>query len=92
MDGGAVTYLARRPMDRRAHGRAKLWEFGVIGHGLDIDQLVAQVADAIRTWDRNFRGREATFEIQPLDAAPTEHRPGLFTLETPLNRITVDWY
>ncbi len=90
VDKGAVTYLARRLSEQKTPEGDKLWEFGVIGHGPGSDELTAKVADAIRTWDREFRDREATFEIQPLDA-PSIERPGLFTLDTPLNRIAVDW-
>ncbi|MGW1398857.1 methyltransferase, FxLD system [Streptomyces sp. NPDC002405] len=91
VDKGAVTYLARRLSEEKTPEGDKLWEFGVIGHGPGSDELAAKVAGAIRTWDRGYRGREATFEIQPLDAPATEQRPGLFTLDTPLNRIIVDW-
>ncbi|MGR8008622.1 methyltransferase, FxLD system [Streptomyces hypolithicus] len=91
VDKGAVTYLARRLSDQKTPQGGKLWEFGVIGHGPGSDELAARVAKAIRTWDREYRGREATFEIQPLDAPPIEQRPGLFALDTPLNRIVVDW-
>ncbi|MFI6806418.1 methyltransferase, FxLD system [Streptomyces luteogriseus] len=91
IDKGAVTYLARRLSEKRTPEGGKLWEFGVIGHGPGSDELAAKVADAIRTWDREYRSREATFEIQPLDAPSIERRPGLFALDTPLNRIVVDW-
>ncbi|MFC8004180.1 methyltransferase, FxLD system [Streptomyces olivaceus] len=91
VDKGAVTYLARRRSKRKTPEGDKLWEFGVIGHGPGSDELAAKVADAIRTWDRDYRDREATFEIQPLDAPEIEQRPGLFALNTPLNRIVVDW-
>lgn len=91
VDKGAVTYLARRLSEKRTPEGGKLWEFGVIGHGPGSDELAAKVADAIRTWDREYRSREATFEIQPLDAPSIERRPGLFALDTPLNRIIVDW-
>jgi protein-L-isoaspartate(D-aspartate) O-methyltransferase len=91
VDKGAVTYLARRLSEKKTPEGGKLWEFGVIGHGPGRDELAAKVADAIRTWDREYRGREATFEIQPLDAPAIEQRPGLFALDTPLNRIVVDW-
>ncbi|KUM79698.1 methyltransferase, FxLD system [Streptomyces curacoi] len=91
VDQGAVTYLARRLSEKRTPEGGKLWEFGVIGHGPGSDELAAKVADAIRTWDREYRSREATFEIQPLDAPSIERRPGLFALDTPLNRIVVDW-
>ncbi|WP_018543781.1 methyltransferase, FxLD system [Streptomyces sp. LaPpAH-108] len=91
VDKGAVIYLARRLSERRTPEGGKLWEFGVIGHGPGSEELAAKVADAIRTWDREYRGREATFEIQPLDAPEIEQRPGLFALDTALNRIVVDW-
>ncbi|WP_329251317.1 methyltransferase, FxLD system [Streptomyces canus] len=91
VDKGAVTYLARRVSEKKTPEGDKLWEFGVIGHGPGSDELAAKVADAIRTWDREYRGREATFEIHPLDAPAIEQRPGLFALDTPLNRIVVDW-
>ncbi|MGW2523966.1 methyltransferase, FxLD system [Streptomyces sp. NPDC001617] len=91
VDKGALTYLARRLSDRKAPEGGKLWEFGVIGHGLGSDELAAKVAEAIRTWDREYRDREATFEIHPLEVPVIEQRPGLFALDTPLNRIVVDW-
>ncbi len=91
VDKGAVTYLARHLSTEKTPEGGKLWEFGVIGHGPGSDELAAKVADAIRVWDRDFRGREASFEIQPLDAPAIERRPGLFALDTPLNRIVVDW-
>ncbi|MCL6739389.1 methyltransferase, FxLD system [Streptomyces neyagawaensis] len=91
VDKGAVTYLARRLSTEKTPDGGKLWEFGVIGHGRGSDELAAKVADAIRTWDREYRDREATFEIQSLDAPAIEQRPGLFALDTPLNRIVVDW-
>lgn len=91
VDKGAVTYLARRLSEKKTPGGGKLWEFGVIGHGPGSDELAARVAAAIRAWHLEYRGREATFEIQPLDAPAIEQRAGLFTLDTPLNRIVVDW-
>ncbi|ELP61611.1 methyltransferase, FxLD system [Streptomyces turgidiscabies] len=91
VDKGAVTYLARRLSQEKTLEGGKLWEFGVIGHGPGSDELVVKVADAIRTWDRDYRDHEAAFEIQSLDAPAIGHRPGLFALDTPLNRIVVDW-
>lgn len=91
VEKGAVTYLARRLSEEKTPEGGKLTEFGVIGHGPGSDELVSKVADAIRTWDREYRSCEATFEIQSLDAPAIEQRPGLFTLATPLNRIVVDW-
>ncbi|GGX50715.1 methyltransferase, FxLD system [Streptomyces noursei] len=91
VEKGAVTYLARRLSERKTPEGGRLWEFGVIGHGPGSDALATKVADAIRTWDREYRGREATFEILPLDGPTVEQRPGVFLLDTPLNRILVTW-
>ncbi|MEV6013855.1 methyltransferase, FxLD system, partial [Streptomyces sp. NPDC051976] len=91
VDKGAVTYLARRLLKKTTPEGGKFWEFGVIGHGPGSTELAARVAEAIRTWDRDYRGSEATFEIRPLDGPSVEARSGLFTLDTPLNRIVVDW-
>ncbi|MEU6406313.1 methyltransferase, FxLD system [Streptomyces sp. NPDC046985] len=91
VDEGAVTYLARRLSEKKTSEGGKLWEFGVIGHGPGSEELAAKVAAATRTWDLEYRDREAAFEIQPLDAPAIEQRAGLFTLDTPLNRIVVDW-
>ncbi|MFF1594825.1 methyltransferase, FxLD system [Streptomyces sp. NPDC058286] len=91
VDKGAVTYLARRLSDQKTPEGGKLWEFGVIGHGPGSDELAAKVADAIRTWDRAYRGREATFELQSLYAPAVEERPGRFVIDNPLNRLIVDW-
>ncbi|WP_327114379.1 methyltransferase, FxLD system [Streptomyces sp. NBC_01341] len=90
VEKGALTYLARRPSEQKTPEGAKLWEFGVIGHGPGSDELAAKVADAVRTWDREYRGRDAAFEILPLDA-PADEQPGVFVLDTPLNRVRVTW-
>ncbi|WP_413754915.1 methyltransferase, FxLD system [Streptomyces sp. MMBL 11-3] len=91
VDKGAVTYLARRLSDQKTPEGGKMWEFGVIGHGPGSDELAAKVADAIRTWDREYRGREATFELQALNAPAVKERPGRFVIDNPLNRVIVDW-
>lgn len=91
VDKGALTYLARRLSQETTPESGKLWEFGVIGHGPGSEELAATVAEAIRTWDRDYRGREASFEIQRPDAPTIEQDPGLFAIDTPLNRVVVDW-
>jgi protein-L-isoaspartate(D-aspartate) O-methyltransferase len=92
-DKGALTYLARRLSSQRTPEGGKLWEFGVVGHGPGSDELAARVVESMRTWDREYRDREARFEIQHLDAAPVEagHGHGRFSFDTPLNRIVVEW-
>ncbi|SNT33509.1 methyltransferase, FxLD system [Actinacidiphila glaucinigra] len=92
VEEGALTYLARRLSQQTTPDGGKLWEFGVIGHGPGSEDLAAIVAEAIRTWDRLYRDRQATFEIQPLDAPADPPCSGHFTLATPLNRIAVAWH
>ncbi|MGW2590327.1 methyltransferase, FxLD system [Streptomyces sp. NPDC001515] len=91
VDKGALTYLTRRLLDEKTPEGGKLWEFGVVGHGPGSEELASQVTDAIRTWDREYRGREAAFELLPLDAPPIDQQPGTFVLDTPLNRVLVTW-
>ncbi|WP_406281438.1 methyltransferase, FxLD system [Streptomyces sp. NBC_00209] len=91
VDKGALTYLTRRLLAEKTLEGGKLWEFGVVGHGPGSEELASQVANAIRIWDREYRGREATFELLPLDGPPTEQQPGRFILDTPLNRVLVNW-
>ncbi|GAA2667603.1 methyltransferase, FxLD system [Streptomyces aculeolatus] len=91
VQGGAVAYLARRVSDQTTSQGGRLWEFGVIAHGPGSNELAAQVADAVRTWDRDYRKREATFELHDLTTPHVEQRAGLFTLDTPLNRVVVDF-
>jgi protein-L-isoaspartate(D-aspartate) O-methyltransferase len=91
VDKGALTYLARRPLDETTPEGSKLWEFGVIGHGPGSEELAAKVADAVRSWDREYRDRQASFEVLPLDAPAVEQQPGVFLLDTPLNRVLVTW-
>lgn len=48
------------------------------------------VADAIRRWDCDHRGRQADFELQPLKTpAPEVSRQ--FSIDAPLNRIVISW-
>jgi protein-L-isoaspartate(D-aspartate) O-methyltransferase len=91
VEKGALTYLARRLLDEKTPDGGKLCEFGVIGHGPGGEELATKVADAIRTWDREYRDRKATFEILPLDPPAVEQQPGVFLLDTPLNRVLVTW-
>lgn len=90
-DKSGLTYLARRVSEQKTPEGGKLWEFGVIGHGPGSDELAARVAEAIREWDRDYRGREADFELRPVDAVPAAPQPGQFTIRTPLNQIVIKW-
>ncbi|MGW8552837.1 methyltransferase, FxLD system [Streptomyces tubercidicus] len=89
--GPTLTYLTRRRAAEKAPDGANLYEFGVIGHGPDGAALAGDVADQIRTWDRDFRSRDVSFEIQPLDASPLAPKPGRFAFDNKLNRIVIEW-
>jgi protein-L-isoaspartate(D-aspartate) O-methyltransferase len=91
IDKGALTYLTRREAAERAADGAKLYEFGVVGHGPGGDELADRVAEAIRTWDLEYRSRDVQFEIKPLDTEPAEPRRGRFCFDTPINRIAIEW-
>lgn len=87
---GALTYLTRRLSAERTPEGGKLWEFGVVGHGVGSSELVAQVLDSIRTWDREHRSHQVRFEIHPVAELP-EPSPGRFFFSTPFNQIIIDW-
>ncbi|MEW1687524.1 methyltransferase, FxLD system [Streptomyces sp. NPDC091265] len=90
-EGGTLTYLTRRPYAKKAPDGATLYEFGVIGHGPDAEALAGDVADQIRTWNRDFRPLDVGFEIQSLDATPSAPKPGRFAFDNALNRIVIEW-
>ncbi|MDX3187777.1 methyltransferase, FxLD system [Streptomyces sp. MN03-5084-2B] len=89
-DDGELAYLAKRPggYDREGH---ELTETGVIGHGPNGGDLVARVADEIRTWDRNFRHRGVRFEIPTDRTDGSDPACGRFFLDRPHHPITVIW-
>ncbi|MBI3685786.1 MAG: methyltransferase, FxLD system [Actinobacteria bacterium] len=84
-----LAYLTIRPAPPASDG-GKLYEVGVIGHGPDGSSLAQRVAEEIRTWDGQFRGRGARFEIPD---TPTTNDPaaGRFVLDRPHHPITVIW-
>ena len=90
-DKGALTYLTRRTSEHTAEDGATLYEFGVIGHGPGGDELAKRVAEQIRTWDRDFRDCDVSFELYPLSAALPPSLSGRFTIDTGLNQLVVDW-
>ncbi len=90
-DKGALTYLTRRLSDHRTPEGAKLWEYGVVGHGRGAGDLTAQVTDSMRTWDRDYRAGQARFELHPLGAEHPPPGPGRFSFNTTLNQIRIEW-
>lgn len=90
-EGGTLTYLTRRTATEKAPDGATLYEFGVIGHGPEAQTLANQVAEQIRSWDRDYRSREVRFEIQPVDTTALTPKPGRFALDNALNRLVIEW-
>jgi protein-L-isoaspartate(D-aspartate) O-methyltransferase len=86
----SLAYLTLRTSDLAEDG-GRLYESGVVGHGPAGKELADRVAEQMSIWDRDFRGRNVTFEIQALDAAPVPSKPGLFAFDNPINRIVIGW-
>ncbi|MFG2091822.1 methyltransferase, FxLD system [Spirillospora sp. NPDC048824] len=94
VDKGDLAYLTLRPQDpEAASGNRRMYEVGVIGHGPTGRALADRVADAIGTWDQDYRSRPVEFEIEPAEAAAhtVEPIPGRFIFERPNTRLTITW-
>ncbi|MGW6454676.1 methyltransferase, FxLD system [Streptomyces sp. NPDC055078] len=87
---GSLAYLTLRKADLAEDG-GQLYEAGAIGHGPDGKKLAEQVAEEMRIWDKEFRGREVIFEIHSLDAPSLPPKPGRFAFDNPINRIVITW-
>jgi protein-L-isoaspartate(D-aspartate) O-methyltransferase len=91
VDKGALAYLTLRST-QAPDGTGRLYEVGVIGHGPDGDRLASRVADAIRTWDQDYRTRPVEFELMPPRAGtPAEGAPGTFVVTTSHSDLIVSW-
>ncbi|GLI00939.1 methyltransferase, FxLD system [Phytohabitans aurantiacus] len=91
VDKSSLAYLTLRSTPA-PDGTGRLYEVGVIGHGPDGDQLTSRVADAIRTWDQDYRTLPVEFELLPSGVrAPAEDAPGTFVVATPHNDLIVSW-
>ncbi|MGH3735014.1 MAG: methyltransferase, FxLD system [Micromonosporaceae bacterium] len=86
--GSDIAYLTVRSAPPDPDG-GKLYEVGVIGHGPTGAALAEEVAEQVRTWDKDHRARTVRFEI----SAPSATTPGAgrFTLARPHHPITVIW-
>ncbi|MEV4670893.1 methyltransferase, FxLD system [Actinomadura sp. NPDC049382] len=94
VDKGDLAYLTLRPQDPDApSGNRRMYEVGVIGHGPTGGALTDRVADAIGTWNQDYRSRPVEFEIAPVEAAAqaVEPVPGRFVFERPNTRLTITW-
>ncbi|MEU7020220.1 methyltransferase, FxLD system [Streptomyces sp. NPDC046203] len=89
--GGTLTYLSRRTAAEKASDGATLYEFGVIGHGPEAQQLVERVVTETLTWDKEFRSRDVVFEVRTRDGAAPAERPGRFCFDNGLNRMIIEW-
>lgn len=87
---GDLAYLTLRKADLDQQGN-QLYEAGAVGHGPAGKALADRVAEEMAIWDRSFRGRDVTFEIQPFAAAPLHSKPGRFAFDNPINRIVIEW-
>ena len=90
-DTGSLAYLTLRPAGHRGivACAGRLYEVGVIGHGPSDEELVDRMMREIQTWDREYRSRTVTIELQP--AGAPERIEGQFTFDTPNNRLAISW-
>ncbi|TQM01612.1 methyltransferase, FxLD system [Pseudonocardia kunmingensis] len=91
IEKGNLAYLTVRRNGLAPDG-GNLYETGVIGHGPSRDALVNRVVDAISAWDRHYRSRTVGFQIQATNTPPIQPKPGRFAIDTPLNRIVIEWH
>jgi len=82
----SLAYLTLRKLDCPD----SLYEVGVVGHGSDGAALADEVAHQVIVWDKNFRGREARFEM-PDYPETADASVGRFVLDRPRHPITVIW-
>jgi protein-L-isoaspartate(D-aspartate) O-methyltransferase len=85
---GSIAYLTLRAAEP-ADGAGRRYEVGVIGHGPAAAELADRVAARIHTWNRDYRGRTAEFEILTTDV--TDPGEGQFLIPTPHHRLLVSW-
>jgi protein-L-isoaspartate(D-aspartate) O-methyltransferase len=86
---GSIAYLTLRPT-QPAGDLGRGYEVGVIGHGPAAGELAGRVAEHIRTWDRDYRGRSVEFEILTTEA--TQPADGQVVIPTPHDRLLVTWH
>ncbi|MEJ3654129.1 methyltransferase, FxLD system [Actinomycetes bacterium KLBMP 9759] len=67
VEGGALAYLTRRLAPPDTDGTVR-YEIGTIGHGQGGAALAGRVDEAVRAWNDDHRGQEATFALHPTGA------------------------
>jgi hypothetical protein len=80
--GQNLAYLTTRPAPT-APGGGKLYEVGVTGHGPAGDDLAAQAAAEIRTWDTGYRDRSVGFGLPDTPRRPPTPTPAGSSLTAP---------
>ncbi|MDX8143257.1 hypothetical protein SK854_14105 [Lentzea sp. BCCO 10_0061] len=86
-----LAYLTQRPAAGHTKNTGKIMEVGVIGHSDAGADLCDHVAQEVRTWSEQQRGRIVHFEIPA--TGPSGHTPDgcHFLLDRPHNPLVVTW-
>ncbi|MFI5736105.1 methyltransferase, FxLD system [Kribbella sp. NPDC051587] len=92
VENGTLAYLVRRLSRHRTPEGDKLWEFGVVGHGPAGDDLAQRVRESMRTWNRDYRGREVSFELRIHAHSTTAPYEDRFVVEAPPGQLLIDWH
>lgn len=86
---GSLAYLTIRAADPDPDG-GRRYEVGVIGHGLNVQELAERVSAEISTWDEGFRSSTVRFAI-PDTAPQPDTNPSRVVLDRPTKPMTVTW-
>ena len=85
--GGSLAYRMSRPLDEDR----TLFELGACGHGPDAKALAEQVAEQIKTWDREHRTDRATFGVYPVGSTDVVPPSADLVVTRAHTRTTISW-
>ncbi|MEV0415858.1 methyltransferase, FxLD system [Streptomyces sp. NPDC050448] len=89
--GSLACVVGERLEQQEEHGGTPTWEFRVQGFGPDGKTAADTMADAVRAWDRNLRGRAApALTVLPADT-PDSFLPDGDVIEKRWVRIVTSW-
>jgi protein-L-isoaspartate(D-aspartate) O-methyltransferase len=83
----SLAYLTLR--QDTADLEAGRWEVGVVGHGPSGRELCVEVAECVRVWDADLRGRSA--RIRLAQGGDRERLTGRCVVDKPGSRVVLDW-
>jgi protein-L-isoaspartate(D-aspartate) O-methyltransferase len=86
-DQGTLAYTTWRPMQNEDAG----FEVGILAHGPNRESLALQLADQVRVWNRDRRGRPDPLIISSPTATPDGQLPKGLVLNRKHTRLAITW-